>query len=126
MSYLLYCIAYADRPEPVCADASIMARCAGLGAVAAEQQAEDLAPTVDKLLAYANVIERYDRERSVIPMRFGCVFDDLAQLKKILEDRQREYRELLSQLDGHTEISARICFDISNHGSPAAIQSVAH
>ena len=129
MSYLLYCIVRGDQRELRSAGAPIMARCADLGAVLTENVREELEPKVQKLLDYAKVIECYDRERSVIPMRFGCVFDQLAQVSELLERRQDAYRELLSELDGRTEMS--ICIALDHEASEltgpkiAAVRSVA-
>jgi len=108
MSYLLYCVVDGEQVELHSGGASIMIRRAGLGAVTAQVSPDDLVPNVDRLLAYARVIECYDRERSVIPMRFGCAFDSLAQVESLLESRQQEFLDLLSQLGDRTEMSARV------------------
>jgi len=63
------------------------------------------------LVSYAKVIESYDRKRSVIPMRFGSIFEHLAEVAELLESRQGVYRALLSELDGRTEMSVRFALD---------------
>src|SRR5256885_1141919 len=113
MAYLLYCIVHGGRDDLVFPDATIRVRRAGLAAVVSEvfPDPDDLKSTVENLLAYACVIERYDRERSVIPMRFGCVFQTLGQLSEGIERRQEEITALLTKLDRRTEMSARILVD---------------
>ncbi len=111
MSYLLYCIVRGDHRVPHSAGAVIMVRRAGLGAVLTEESRPEREQKVDKLLAYANVIHCYDSEQSVIPMRFGCVFEDLDRVGELLEHRQAAYRELLAELDGRTEMSVCVALD---------------
>jgi Gas vesicle synthesis protein GvpL/GvpF len=115
MSYLVYCIVGAERREPHRGlrflgypRASIMVRAYELGAVASEMSSTDLAPEVARLLAYSKVVEWYNRDRTVIPMRYGCILDTLPDISRLLEDHQREYLQLLAQLDGHAEMSARV------------------
>ena len=120
MRHLVYCILNGDRQEPRrrlrflgYPRASIILRTCELGVVASETSGADLAPDVARLLAYSKVIEWYDRERTVIPMRYGCVVDTLRDIRRLLEDRQREYMQLLRELDGHAEMSAKVALNES-------------
>lgn len=116
MSYLLHCIVDRDAEEPrdeqclpLLSHASILVRTAGLGAVVSRVPAP-LAYDVARLLAYARTIECHNRKRTVIPMRYGCSFSDLAEIRGLLERRQEEYRRLLSELEGSVEMSARVAY----------------
>ncbi|MFZ0889043.1 MAG: GvpL/GvpF family gas vesicle protein [Candidatus Binataceae bacterium] len=118
MSYLVYCIVAADRHEPRprlrflgYPRACIAVRACELGAVASETSPADLAPDVARLLAYSKVVEWYNRDGTVIPMRYGCIFDTPAEIRRLLDDRQREYRRLLDDLDGCAEMSAQVALD---------------
>jgi hypothetical protein len=118
MSYLVYCILGAERREPLrrlrplgYPRASIMVRTRELGAVASETSTADLAHDVARLLAYSKVVDCYNRDRTVIPMRYGCVLETLPDISRLLEDHQREYLDLLAQLDGHAEMSARVALN---------------
>lgn len=115
MSYLLYCIVRADHEEPRQGirllgypRASIMIRAAGLGAVLSEASRADLAPDVPRLLAYATVIDSFNRDRTVIPMRFGCRFANLTEVARLLERERRHYDDLLHELDGRAEMSVHV------------------
>ncbi len=115
MSYLLYCIVRADHEGPSdrirplgYPSASIMTRAAGLGAVLSEASRADLAPDVPRLLAYASVIESFNRVRSVIPMRFGCRFANLAEVEGLLEREYRRYDDLLREVEGRVEMSVHV------------------
>jgi hypothetical protein len=90
-----------------------MVRTCELGAVASETSSADLAHDVARLLAYFKVIDCYNRDHTVIPMRYGCVLETLPDISRLLEDHQREYLDLLAQLDGHAEMSARVALNES-------------
>jgi Gas vesicle synthesis protein GvpL/GvpF len=123
MSYLLYCIVHEDhpgpRPEPRFLGyprASIMARAAGLGAVVSKLSAVDRAPDVARLLVYARIVESFNRERTVIPMRYGCRFEDLGEISRLLEQHRDRYLRLLDEVDGRVELSVRAT--VSNPATP--------
>ncbi len=118
MSYLLYCIVDGNVEEPrekqsfpLLPPVSILVRTAGLGAVVSQTPAPTVDRDVARLLAYAEIIECYNRERTVIPMRYGCIFGGLHEIRFLLESRQREYRRVLSELDGSVEMSARVVLE---------------
>jgi hypothetical protein len=71
---------------------------------AADFQALDVA----RLLAYERVIEYFHGRQTLIPMRYGCVFDERTQVIQFLMARNQEYRSLLGQLDGTVEMGIRI------------------
>jgi gas vesicle protein GvpL/GvpF len=118
MSYLVYCILDGRRRTPRrevrflgYPQASIMVRAAGLAAVVSRTSAADLAPDVPRLLAYAKVVEWYNRERTVIPMRFGCTFGELGEIRGLLENHRGEYQQLLAEFEGRAEMSARVTLE---------------
>jgi hypothetical protein len=125
MSYLVYCVLNGERQEPRrklrflgYPPASIMLRACELGVVASETSGEYPAPDVARLLAYSKVVESYNRERTVIPMRYGCIMGTLAEMRRLVEDHQREYRQLLAELDGHAEMCARVALDETRSFTP--------
>jgi hypothetical protein len=118
MSCLLYCIVGGDCPEPRrklgflgYPRASIAVRAAKLGAVVSQASTADLAPDIARLLAYAKVIESYNRERTVIPMRYGCTVGGLEEVRQFLERRRSDYLRILAELEGRVEMSVRIAVD---------------
>ncbi len=112
MSYLLYCIVHQDHQEPRIRflgypRASIMVREAGLAAVVSKLANGDLAPDVPRLLVYAKIVESFNRDRTVVPMRYGCTFAELAEIANFLELHRQRYSRLLEEVDGRVEMSAR-------------------
>jgi len=115
MSYLVYCILNGDRKEPAerprfpgYPDAAILARSAGLAAAASNTVAADAAPDVARLLVYSKIVEWFNRDRTVVPMRYGCIFRDLGEIAKFLDTHKDRYVPLLEQLKGKAEMSVRI------------------
>lgn len=112
--YLLYCIFHSfenDEPDTLSGVNErhvYLIASMGLSAAISEIEQPDLAPNVPQALAYEKVIESFYRDRTVIPMRYGCLFDEEAQIKKLLEDRREHCEALLKDLDGLVEIGIRI------------------
>ncbi|MHC1713331.1 MAG: GvpL/GvpF family gas vesicle protein [Solidesulfovibrio sp.] len=65
-------------------------------------------PDVGQLRAYARVIASLHDRNTVIPLRYGCVADDAAQVVAILTERTEEYGRLLDELDDCVELGVRI------------------
>ena len=130
--YLLYAIIHGDRAEPRekirfpdYPRASIMVRTDGLGAVASTLSAIDDAPDITRLLCYSKIIESFDRERAVVPMRYGCRFKELSDIAEFLQRERNRFRALLDEFDGHAEMSARV-FLGETPADPSANWSVAY
>lgn len=118
MSFLLYGIVHGDRIEPReelrflgYPHASIMARTDRLGAIVSKLSLADADPDVARLLVYSKIIESFNNERAVIPMRYGCRFDTIADIVEFLNREQGIFGALLDELDGCVEMSANVAFD---------------
>ena len=68
----------------------------------------ELTPTTAGLLACIGVVEAFYRIQAVVPMRFGCIFDDETEVRHFLQERREEFHALLSQLKGMVEMGVRI------------------
>ena len=79
-----------------------------LSAAVSETPTQDAAPPVSDLLAYGRVVEALHRERTVIPMRYGCFVAGAAELRRMLLEKQPHYETLLTQLDGQVEMGIRV------------------
>ena len=82
----------------------------GLSAAVSKIAFSDLAPAVPRILIYKKVVESFHRDLTVIPMRYGCVFDKEYQIVNFLEKRANQYDTLLKELDGTVEFGIRIFF----------------
>jgi len=80
----------------------------GLCAAVSETDVEEGAPPVSELLVYSRVVEDLHRWQAVVPMRYGCFLNGMESIRKILEERQRQYHALLEELDGRVEMGIRI------------------
>lgn len=114
MSYLVYCIfrqpgtpgpralvGVGGQPVQVVAN-----HC--LGAAVSPIGPGDLAPEIREVLAYEQVVESFHREGTVIPMRYGCVFEKTSMVLRLLEERGWQYLTLLQNLEGCVEMGIRL------------------
>ncbi len=59
-------------------------------------------------IRHAAALEAIHRRMCVLPMRFGTVLGDEAELDSLLQGRSREFLERLDQLEGASEMALRI------------------
>ena len=118
MSFLLYGIVHGDRVEPRekprfigYPRASIMVRTDRLGAIVSRLSLADEDPDVVRLLVYSKIVESFNNERAVIPMRYGCRFKAIGDIVEFLTREQGTFSALLDELDGRVEMSANVTFD---------------
>ncbi|MER6530240.1 GvpL/GvpF family gas vesicle protein [Streptomyces sp. NPDC001508] len=61
--------------------------------------------------AHQAVLESLMADGAALPMRFGLVGPDDAQVAAVLDDRRESYKELLAQLDGCLEFNVKVSRD---------------
>ena len=98
--------------------------CGGLCAAVGEMPSQDGAPPVSDLLAYARVVEALHRRRAVIPMRYGCFLDGAPELRRLLKEKESQYKTLLKELEGHVEMGIRILLPERAEKPPKGAQPV--
>jgi len=114
MKYLAYCVFSSLRGDIVNLPLGIEERPvlvvseAGLSAAVSALADCNLAPEVSRLITYEQVVEWFHRRQTVIPLRYGCMFEERSQIVRFLEERSGEYRWLLGELDGLVEMGIRI------------------
>ena len=118
MSFLVYGIVHSDRAEPRekltfigYPRASIRARTHRLGAIVSRLSPADADPDVARLLVYSKIVQSFNNERAVIPMRYGCRFNTIGDIVEFLKREQGTFSALLDELDGRVEMSANVPFD---------------
>jgi hypothetical protein len=114
MSYLLYCI-FKDqgplRPETIPGVGGhpvFLVASRGLGAAVSAITRADRSPGLSGLLAYGRVIDAFHRQQTLIPMRYGCFFEESSQIIRLLKDRRPQYEGLLQDLEGCVEMGIRV------------------
>lgn len=80
----------------------------GLCAAVSEMSSPEGAPPVSELLAYGKVVEDLHRLQAVVPMRFGCVLEGVPDVRRLLNERKRQYESLLEELKGRVEMGIRV------------------
>ena len=76
-------------------------------AVATSPWRDKESPDVGRVLAYEKVIAMLHATRTVVPLRFGCVVEDQAQILRLLDEREAEFEQLLGRLEGLVEMGMR-------------------
>jgi len=90
----------------------------GLGAAVSLIEPSDLAPNIERGLAYARVVEALHAGRTVLPMRYGCLFTEEPRVVELLRLHREEYAAILRELDGCVEMGVRVLADYQE--SPSA------
>jgi hypothetical protein len=78
----------------------------GLGAVCAEPAAEPA--TAEALWRRETLLEALMEERALLPVRFGTVLRDEAEVARAVRERSRELRAGLERVRGAVELSVRV------------------
>ncbi len=65
------------------------------------------APDVTILKEYGMVIEAFHKKDTIIPMRYGCLFDNSEQIHLHLTENKKRYTTLLEELEGCVEMGIR-------------------
>jgi len=116
MNYMLYCIFFSKSRESAGAPLGVEDRpvqiIARNGLSGAYSSHESLPSPADRsnLLAYKKVVESFHQHLTVIPMRYGAVFDKPHEISRILTDEGERFQRLLDRLDGCVEMGVRILF----------------
>jgi len=126
MQHLLYCIFVHEKNSPTVRIAGVdgqpigIVSHNGLSASVSPCIEANLTPDIARIQAYQKVIERFNHRRTIIPMRYGCLFPNKESIARHLGQRGRYYLSLLSELNGSVEMgirvmmSARIGSDVSD------------
>jgi len=80
----------------------------GLGAAVSWVEPPDLTPNVARVLSYGKVVEALHADRVVLPVRYGCLFEEESQVVELLRVHGEEYAAALRGLDGCVEMGVRI------------------
>lgn len=120
MSYLLYCILNgrrgAARPSlsGVRNQAVWTLECGDLCAAVSDdapfsdgRRDPASSPKLEDLLAYAKVVEAFNRRETVVPMRYGCRLRGVAEVRAWVRSSEAHLGALMRRLNGCVEIGVR-------------------
>jgi len=117
VSYLLYCILSSPKTQSPVARVGVDGQPVfllsndGLSATVSKIQHPHISYNISWLLAYKQVIEAFHNDLAiggVIPMRYGCLFEERSQVIQILKKCRVKYISLLKELEGCVEMGIRI------------------
>ena len=114
MSYLPYCIlrdgdlARGCAPRGVDGETVALIAAAGLAAPYSAVPKEYALPNVPRATAYARVVAAFHQVDTVLPLRYGDLMPNRAQLAELLRERSAEFHALLDQLEGCEEMGLHL------------------
>ncbi len=117
MKHLLYCIFNSSDVQRQAALPGVDGQSVfpvainGISAAVSEIGDAHLAPDIPRAMAYQKVIASFHSDRTVIPMRYGCVLGGRPQVIQFLNKNARRYESLLKELDGCVEMGIRLMID---------------
>ena len=113
MPWLLYCLFAGQAPPPPQtppgvggAEVGVLEH-NGLGAALSWVGRRDSTPALADLKAYGKVVEAFHNQRTVIPLRYGCLCPDQKQVASLLEAGRDPCEPLLTELHGCVEMGIR-------------------
>ena len=104
---MIYVYAITDGPPAPLEEPLRALEHGSLAAVFRPATAEDRTPNEEALWAHETVLEALMKERAVLPLRFGSVLADEAELGELLVAREREFAASLGQVRGRVELGVR-------------------
>jgi hypothetical protein len=115
MKYLLYCIFSLKNTGRTDTEQSgvgggqlVVVEQNGLAAVISAILHRQISKNSATVLAYHKVIESFHSQFGVIPLRFGTIVEQEAEVERLLEQHGDHYKTLLRALDGCVEMGVRI------------------
>lgn len=122
MKYLLYCIFHTSQghrlPKDLIGvgDQTVFVMAANsLSAAVSRVAPSEMSPDIPRVLAYKNVIDSFHHDRTVIPMRYGCLFEEKSRITRFLKERHNQYHALLKEVDGCVEMGIRVILPDKTH-----------
>jgi len=118
MSCLVYCIYRARGPQapgalPAGVDGAAVSQVAEgpLCAAVSRVPSPACAPDLKRAVAFERVVQALFQGRTLIPMRYGCVLEDAAQVRGFLAAERTRHLETLQRLHGCVEMGVRVLLD---------------
>jgi len=114
MNWLIYCIIACKQPKnsifPVGVDGNAVQIVGNncLYAVISQFVPSSFQPTIEQLHTYAHVISAMHSHGAVIPLRYGCVAQEVSQVMQKMAEHHEEYELLLGELADCVELGIRM------------------
>ena len=115
--YLLYCIFHSSEVQRQATLTGVGRQPVfpvtinGISAAVSEINDAHLTPDIPRIMAYQKVVESFHSDRTVIPMRYGCMLRDRPRVIQLLKRNAHQYESLLKELDGCVEMGIRLMID---------------
>jgi len=84
------------------------------------ERLNDRAWLEDKVRVHEGVLQSYVGVTPVVPLRFGAIYRDMADVRRLLAERGERFEEVLERVSGRVELGVKAWFDPSQVQRPAA------
>lgn len=133
MGYLMYCIFRSREQQRPRALPGVNGRPvflvseSALSAAVSRIDPGEFTPNIPRILSYKKVVESFHGDPAicgVIPIRYGCLFEEEPGIIRFLKEHRRPYESLLKELEGCMEMGIRIMIADSKDGKKAFALSI--
>ena len=120
MPFLLYCLFAGQAPPPPHTPPGVgggeveVIGLDGLGAAVSWMEEACAAPPLADLMAYSKVVEVFHGQRTIIPLRYGCLCRDRGQAVALLQAGRGRFKPLLAELEGCVEMGIRAILPVES------------
>ena len=120
MPFLLYCLFAGQAPPPPHTPPGVgggeveVIGLDGLGAAVSWMEEACAAPPLADLMAYSKVVEVFHGQRTIIPLRYGCLCRDRDQAVALLQAGRGRFKPLLAELEGCVEMGIRAILPVES------------
>ena len=85
-----------------------------IAAVVSDSCRGRIRPERSHLAAHKEVLQRLMLDRTVLPMAFGIIADDVKAIRRLLAHHHQAFLDQLKHVDGNVEMGLRVVWDVPN------------
>jgi hypothetical protein len=84
------------------------------------ERLNDRAWLEEKVRVHESVLQSFVGVTPVVPLRFGAIYRDVDDVRRLLADRSERFEAVLERVSGHVELGVKAWFDPNHVSRPAA------
>lgn len=113
--YYAYCVLRLEADEPWdvfpgVGERPVFAVREGRIAMAVSRMEPGVAANAQAIVQHGRVVHRVFERHTVLPFRFGTVFDDEQQVRRVLQVNRTEFQDSINRLRGKLEMHVKLLF----------------
>ena len=108
------CLVERGRLAAVAAEVSL----AEFGEEVLPERLNDRTWLEEKVRVHESVLQAFVGTIPVVPLRFGAIYRDLGDVRRLLDDRRAAFEHVLERVRGRAELGVKVWFDPRRSSSP--------